>query len=264
MQVQLHGGLGGRTVPFHLVSAIVRTDGQPSVYQLVAEVAEGAAVQRAEEDRLLAGALQLPVGRTLRYRFTDFRGGISERLMCISVTLFGQFRLTTDNGASAAFEQRGGTLGCYDRQGPADSLLDLWLLAMGLTPLSTLAECWEDSPSAAILPVAWPVRIWAGLCRPLGAGVVSRFKRNRSDDDRCWVQTGSHELRLPGIVRRAQTSAMISPESGCLKLQIELDGRRMCAELLAIGQVADRGVPAWEHAVAAGIHDPVSAEASAT
>jgi hypothetical protein len=261
LQVQFHSGLGGSTVPFHLVSAIVRAKGRPPVFQLVARVGEGASVQRAEEDHSFSSAVHLPVGRTLRYRVTEADGAQSERLMCITVTLFGQFRLTTDRGASAAFEQRSGTLGFYDRLGSPDSLLDLWLLAMGLTPLSTIAESWEDSPPAALLPLGIRERLCVTLCRPLGAGIASRYERHRLDIDGCWIQSGSHELRLPGVTARAKTRVRVSPESGCVSLEFDQNGTRIHAELIATGQVADRGVPAWEQAVHAARHPDAQVEA---
>ncbi len=253
MQVQLHSGLGGRTVPFHLVSAIVRGDTGAPEYRLVAHVKEGASVQRAEEDHALASALQLPVGRTLRYRVTQGGSVAFERLMCIEVTLFGQFRVRTDKGASAAFEQRSGTLGFYDRKGPRDPLLDMWLLAMGLTPLSTLAESWADAPAAALLPLGVRERFWTSLVRPLGAGAASQYERSWSDAERCWIQVGRHELRFTGMACEARTLAQLSPESGCVRLEIQYGDAGMCAQLLAIGQVADRGVPAWEHSVATAL-----------
>jgi urea transporter/murein DD-endopeptidase MepM/ murein hydrolase activator NlpD len=255
MQVQFHSGLGGRTIPFHLVSAIVRAGAEVPEYRLVAHVGEGEAVQRAEEDHLLAGALQLPVGRTLRYSFTSGDGVSTERLMCVEVTLFGQLRLTTDKGASAAFEQRSGALGFYDRRGPHDPLLDLWLLSMGLTPLSTLAKSWEDAPPAALLPLRVQDRLWAALIHPLGVGAVSRYERGWSEAKACWIQAGLHELRLPGVVKQAKTRARIAPDAGCARLELEFDDETTTAELLAIGQVADRGVPAWEQSV--GVSDSV-------
>jgi hypothetical protein len=261
LQVQMHSGLGGGTVPFHLVSSIVQAGNRAPEYQLVAQVEEGCSVQRAEEVHALAAALQLPVGRMLRYRFVDADGAETERAMRVTVTLLGEFRLTTDSGASAAFEQRGGTLGFYDRRGPRDALLDLWLLALGLTPLSAIAESWGDAPSAALLPLRLRERVWAGLFRPLGTGVESRYERCWTDTQACWIQSGSHELRLPGLSARARTSVRVSPAAGCISLQLEERGRRVRADLLAVGQVADRGVPAWEQAVQGGVQAKPEAEA---
>jgi hypothetical protein len=60
-----------------------------------------------------------------------------------------------------------------------------------------------------------------------------------------WTQLGIHDLRF-GVRRRVNTTAVLSPESGCVTLELDCAGRRTRAELLAVGQLADRGVPAWE------------------
>jgi hypothetical protein len=260
LQVQRHGSLGGSTVPFHLVSSIVRSGDEAPQYLLVARVAEGGSVQRAEEDRQLATALQLPVGRTLRFRFTDDDGSTSDRTIRVDVTLIGQYRIKTDAGASAAFEQRNGTLGFYDRRGPKDPFLDLWLLSLGLTPLSTLARSWNDAPPAYLLPLGLWGRLGLALGRPLGAGLASHYEREWSADGRYWSQTGVHEPRVPGMSHRATTTAEVSPEYGCQKLTMSYRGKRSQADLLAMGQVADRGVPAWEQAVSSIRQTTVTAE----
>jgi hypothetical protein len=261
LQVQRHSSLGGATVPFHLVSSIVRSGDKAPKYRLVAEVTEGSSVQRADENHQLATALQLPVGRTLKYRFTDSDGSATERTMRVEVTLFGQYRLKTDRGASAAFEQRNGTLGFYDRHGPADPLLNLWLLALGLTPLSTLALSWDDAPPAQLLPLGLRARLGLAVRHPLGAGAASHYERAWSADGHIWSQAGTHELKIPGMSYQASTTAVISPEYGCLELNLNYRGTRIQAELLAIGQVADRGVPAWERDTPAARPRPASTEA---
>jgi hypothetical protein len=122
---------------------------------------------------------------------------------------------------------------------------------MGLTPLSTLAESWTDSPSSALLPLGLGGRIARWVNRPLGTGIRSRYERSWFDERHCWIQTGTHELSLPGVSAKSSTIVHVSPESGCISLQVDTEGKRRRAELLAIGQIADRGVPAWEQAVAA-------------
>ena len=249
MQVQRHGSLGGATVPFHLVSAIVGGYDEIPRYHLVARVGEGDTVQRAEEDHRLAAALQLQVGRTMKFCYTDADGSASVKNLRVDVTLFGQYRLTADSGASAAFEQRNGTLGFYDRRGPSDPVLDLWLLALGLTPLSTLAETWGDAPPAYLLPLRLWTRIGLAIVRPLGAGLASQYERMWSGDQHHWSQVGVHKLRVTGLSRRATSAAVVCPEFGCLTLSLDYGGATARAELLAVGQVADRGVPAWEEEI---------------
>jgi murein DD-endopeptidase MepM/ murein hydrolase activator NlpD len=250
LQVQRHGSLGGATVPFHLASAIVGSGDKTPSYHVVAEIDEGDSVRRAEEDRELADALHLPVGREFLYRFTDEHGHSSEHRLKVEVTLLGQFRVVTNDGASAAFESRNGTLAFYDRAGRRNAFLDLWLLALGLTPLSSVPERWEDSPPLALLPSSLSSRLWWALIRPLGAGIASRYERGWSDDSRCWLQKGTHEFAATGSRRLAETTAKITPENGCIQLEIQSKGRRLSAELMGIGQQADRGIPAWEREIA--------------
>ncbi len=245
LQIQRHGRLGGATVPFHLVSAIVCPQDAAPEYRLVASLREGDSIQRADEDALLAGALHLPVGRSLRYALTQDDGSTSEGRLRVEATFLGELRFVADSGASAAFEHRNGTLGFYDRQGPADPLLDLWLLALGLTPLSTLASSWRDRPSAQLFPLSGWDRLALHALHPLDAGAESHYERRWSDADREWTQSGIHELHF-GAHRRARTIAVLSPEGGCVTLELDCAGRRTRAELLAVGQLADRGVPAWE------------------
>jgi urea transporter len=251
LQVQRHAGLGGHTVPFHLVSAIVRRPEAPPHFQLVARVGEGDSVERAEEDRMLASTVQLPAGRFLKYRFRSRDGKPSERSLTVEITLYGQFRVVTERGASAAFEQRNGTLAFFDRQGPEDEFLDLWLLALGLTPLSATPMNWQDSPSARLLPVPWMARALIHLTHPLGVGLESRYERSAVEEGSgAWRQNGSHQLRLWGKTWRATSTVLLDAERGCAEIGLEHDGERVEAELIALGQIADRGIPAWERTAA--------------
>ena len=173
LQVQRHASLGSSTLPFHLVSSITRVDTGPQQFQLVARPRPGDSVQRAEEDFQLAGALQLPIGRTLTYVISEAEGQSREQDLRVDVSLLGQVRLQASNGASVAFEYQNSTLAFYDRQGKRDALLDVWCLALGLTPLSSGASHWLDSPPARLLPMNGWQRLMLAIIRPLGAGIES-------------------------------------------------------------------------------------------
>jgi len=54
---------------------------------------------------------------------------------------------------------------------------------------------------------------------------------------------------VKGMSRRATSTAVVCPKFGCLTLSLDYRGATVVAELLAIGQVADRGVPAWEEEI---------------
>jgi urea transporter len=252
LQVQQHASLGSSTLPFHLVSAVVRAEDGPTRFELVARPSEGDSVQRADEDFQLAAALQLPVGRTLTYAIEEADGTHRDERLRVDVSLLGQMRLNSESGASAAFEYQNSTLAFYDRQGNRDALLDLWCLALGLTPLSSSASRWQDSPPARLLPMRVWQRVMLALFRPLGAGLDSRYKREWIEEQGVWQQHGEHRLKAARRVLMATTLAVLSPASGCVRLSMECCGERRHAELNQLGQVADRGIPRWQAPVGPG------------
>lgn len=240
--------LGSPTVPFHLCSVITHdTQTQArQTFQLTARPAESMTVAPALRDDKLAAPLHLPVGRCLYFRFRAGKDhDWSERSLRVELTLLGQFRLVSDSGASVAFEETQGLLAFYDRQGGDDILLDMWLLAMGLTPLSSIAAQWQDKPPARLLPL----RRWQWILmkmRPLGAALNSHYQRDWDVRNSHWQQHGHHELKLlPGMSVHATTLASLSPQTGCTALSIQAAGQHWEAELQATGLIADNGVPAW-------------------
>ena len=244
LQVQRHASLGSSTLPFHLVSGIVERAEQAPQFRLVANPAEGDGVRRADEHPQLAAALQLPVGRTLTYFVTGPDGIGGERDLRIDVSLLGQMRIRTHGGASAAFEHQNATLAFYDRRGRPDPLLDLWYLGVGLTPLSSSAMAWEDAPPASLMPMTYGERLMLTLMHPLGAGIESHYERLRVADQDVWEQNGEHRLMLGRRTIRATTQAILSA-SGCVRLTMQCGERSWRAELIRVGQIADRGIPRW-------------------
>jgi hypothetical protein len=163
----------------------------------------------------------------------------------VELTLLGQFRLVSDSGASAAFEEINGVLAFYDRQGPKDLLLDSWMLANGLTPLTDRAHRWNDAPSASLLPLSIFQRIWLWLWRPLGCGLKTNYQRQWNHENGTWLQNGEHELHLGGRELSATTESILDPVYGCVRIKLELGLRQWLATLVDTGQVADQGVPGW-------------------
>jgi hypothetical protein len=246
LQVQRHAGLGGATVPFHLVSSIVSKEHESPRYEVFVQSLEvGSSVQRAEEDSRLAAAPQLSVGRELEYEFTDFDGSTRTEQLSVDVSLLGQYRVSAGR-ASAAFERRNGTLAFYDRQGPASIFLDAWLLAFGLTPLSASPKSWSDAPPVRLLPLARWERLALAVLRPLGTGLASRYERIWSTEDETFVQRGRHKLAIAGLVREIQSEGVLSPRDGCVRFSVTLHGRSASAQLSRVRQREDAGVPAWE------------------
>ena len=245
MHIQHGEALGSPTIPFHLHSVIMRSgEREPQTFQLISRPAELASVAPALRDEKIATPLHLPVGRRLYFSFrncTDEQW--TQRCLRVELTLLGQFRLISDSGASAAFEESSDILAFYDRQGGNDVFLDMWLLAMGLTPLSSAAPQWHDQASARLLPLHNWQRLLAQL-RPLGAALTSHYQRHWEPQSHQWRQTGQHTLcLLPRLPVHATTSATLSPVSGCSTMVMHAAGQQWEAVFEASGLTADNGVP---------------------
>lgn len=240
LHLHVQGGetLGSPTRPFHLSNIIVRSREGVREFRLFHRPAEGELLAAAPRDVRISSALPLSPGRVLNYRLRgrDGEAPVVGQLRS-EMTLLGQSRIATSSGASAAFEESPAVLGYYDRQGPREPLLDLWLLALGLTPLSALAESWVDRPPVRLLPIGPAGRLCIALLRPLGAGCESRYRRTWDDTTHSWRQDGEHVFRLlpwlPGecLQWRARTRAWIEPGRGVRRLQLAMPGRRFDAIL---------------------------------
>ena len=164
LQAQVAPTLGAQTTPFHFCGVVTGTG-----FQLAAQPAEGERLAAAMPDAHLAAALHLPAGRWLRYRFHDGRAETSRELR-VELTLLGQFRLISDRGASAAFEETDHAIGFFDRDDTADP--HLGVLALGLTPPA--ARSVERDASRRVSPCYPP----AAFARALRAS--RRPTRNRA------------------------------------------------------------------------------------
>ena len=246
LQVQRGAQLGSPTEPFHLCSLLRHQGDGTSEYLVNARPRLGDTLEAAVVDPRLATPLHLPVGRQFTYQVDgDGVPADTRRHLQVELTLLGQFRLVSDTGASAAFEEKNGVLAFYDRQGPKDILLDTWLLACGLTPLSENAHRWGDSPSAQLLPLdAWR-RVLLKAMHPLGCGLASRYQREFIAAEGAWRQSGQHELRLGASLLCAQTQCLIDPELGCRTMTFDFGARRWRAQLTELGLASDEGVPGW-------------------
>jgi hypothetical protein len=246
LQVQREASLGSNTQPFHLTGVLVGAEDKQLEYHLVARPTEGCSVQAAELDEQLSAQLHLPVGRTLRYVMNPPGGDQKiETELRVELTLLGQFRLVSDSGASAAFEEINGVLAFYDRQGAKDIMLDCWMLANGLTPLTDRAHRWHDAPSASLLPLSFIQHVWLWLWRPLGCGLNTLYQRTWDGESSKWIQNGQHLLKVGGRTLAAVTESILDPAYGCIQFKLEVDSRQWLCTLIDTGQVADRGVPGW-------------------
>ena len=145
MHVQDDEELGSPTRPFHLINVLVRMD-DSTEYHLYHLPQQGAKVAAAPRNEYLTAALHLLPGRILTYGLRVPGASDTRSIQLRSeLTLLGQSRLVVTEGISAAFVETPTVIGYYDRQGKPDALLDLWLLALGLTPLSCAADRWATA-----------------------------------------------------------------------------------------------------------------------
>ncbi|MFM9969833.1 MAG: urea transporter [Burkholderiales bacterium] len=230
LQVQSGEALGSPTHPFHLSCVLTRRDREAAPeLALHRRPEEGESVAFAANLVYLQRALHLPADRLLSYEVSQGPGQPSiQRTLRTWITLTGQFRLTADSGASAAYEETFAVFACYDRNRVADRFLDLWLLAQGFTPFSETAYSWRDSPPMQLLPVNLGHRCALALRYPLGGGLHSHYSRSWDTTSAAWLQVGEH--RLLGE-RTLTTRAWISPEHGCTRWEAKWDEHLWSAQL---------------------------------
>jgi murein DD-endopeptidase MepM/ murein hydrolase activator NlpD len=229
MHVQAGTELGSPTLPFHLTNIVERREQGAREFKLSAAPAAGVCVALAPVDERLASALRLPIGQPHSY-YLESDGASRACVFKAELTLLGQQRIAVTGGrgaavsvASAAFQDTSAVVGYYDRAGGGCLALDMWLLALGLTPLSTAANRWRDRPSLSLLPLRAHERLLVALLRPLGGGCNSHYERCWDQATQSWLQKGVHELRLlPGLVWRARTQAWIAPGLGVLRIRLQV------------------------------------------
>ncbi len=220
LHVHLQSGpqLGAATRPWHFSHVL---DSAQGTLHLDLQPRLGQTLCRPRLDRGLADALHFPVGRQFHYVWR----GRTTRLE-VQLDLLGQFWLRSDSGARVALIESAELLAAFDRQGPADPLLDLWILALGLTPFYTPGGSWNDRPPASLLGH----HRWT-------PNLQSHYHRDLLSDGQ-WLQVGRHGT--------FSTRATLHPRLGCT--QLELHGARglmLGAELHEVGLRADQGIPAW-------------------
>ena len=246
LQVQRTAELGSPTYPFHLCSIMHHKSEGVSEYRVVSRPDIGDRIEAAAVDEGLAAQLHLPVGRQLTYELEGhgIKGKITRELQ-VELTLLGQFRLTSDTGASAAFEETNGVLAFYDRQGPVDILLDTWILANGLTPLTESAHHWQDSPPAYLLPLNLQQKFLLWLMRPLGCGLDSLYQRHWDNIHRVWKQQAQHQVKIGTTIWRVDTESDIDLEIGCKQILMIFNTNSWHARLVEAGLASDEGIPGW-------------------
>jgi hypothetical protein len=130
-----------------------RRRGDELEWRLACVPDQGDRVQAARTDAILAGALALPVGRRLGFEVRE--GSSVPRLWMVetTLTLAGQLRLTGERASLAAVSGPR-AFALYERQGHADPWLDLFALALGLTPLAEASGPWAIAHPSRLVACA--------------------------------------------------------------------------------------------------------------
>ena len=231
LQAQGDGELGSPTRPFHLTQVLVRR-AQMREFRLFHLPEPGEALSSALSDERLAEAMRLPRDRALVYLFRGTEGHAQQFSLHAKLTLLGQSRLESATGASAAYEETAAVVGYYDRNQQTDRMLDLWLLAVGVTPFSAVADRWHDRPPARLLPLSLGQRLLCALLHPLGLSCESTYQRRWDEANGAWLQEGRHLLTpAPGLRWRCESQAWIVPGIGVQRLRLELPGGTWQADL---------------------------------
>lgn len=276
LHVQTGAGAGAATLPFHLDNALVRArdeksalagrqDNVPNVpsvpnilyasnWRLACIPALGERVQAARTDAVLAAALALPIGRQLGFEVRAGKNKPHAWALETTLTLAGQLRLTGERASLAAISGPN-VFALYDRQGGADPWLDLFALALGLTPLAAEAENWSDAPPARLFPASRAARAALWLGRPLGASLTSRYQRERRADPDIWRQHGWHAIEItPGWREVFETEVDIAPAGGIVRIVGRRADHVMEMRLTTLAQTPDQGIPAWQVEIEAEPH----------
>ena len=156
LQVQRDDELGSPTRPFHLTNVLVRNVMHSREFRLFHLPGQDEEVSTALSDERLASAMRLSRDKILSYRLRGPDGDAVAATLRAKLTLLGQSRLETGRGASAAYVETSAVLGFYDRNARRDPMLDLWLLALGLTPLSAVSAPGRRPPPPRPPPPSAP------------------------------------------------------------------------------------------------------------
>lgn len=241
LQVQSLALVGSATHPFHFVGVVSHT------FCPVLCPTVGASVQRVEKNVHIAHCFQFLAGRYYRFRFQEPGGAWVNRTLQVKLNLYGQFRLENEQGGSCVFETHENMLIFHQREGRPDSFLDIFILSLSITPYTDQTSKWEDAPSSALLPLpTWKQWLFSFL-QPLDPGLKSRYRRTWDVHYKCWRQTGEHRRQgIVGIQNSLSTEVVFYTEQPFMCITAHLGKKSWVLELLAMGQTADAGVPAWE------------------
>lgn len=247
MHVQLTPLVGDRTVPFHL-AGIVEALSTTQMFRLNSRPQEGATVLSPTKNTALRRALRLRVGSQFNYDVVCKNGASSIDCLTVSLDLSGQFWFQSRNGAKAAFSLTEDLLALFGRTGKANSFLDSFVLAVGLTPLVEGNITWTDRVPYRLLPLSPLWRILCCTLDPFNSCANSTYSRWWDTSSQTFVQTGTHSIYLLfGLLKwSCCTEAILCEVDGLIRFKLKING---CKENLVAANLAvcslqeDNGIP---------------------
>lgn len=248
LHLQYTPTLGSATIPFHFVECITEQATQRQYH---------AFWQPALHDRLtpmtphksLRQGFRWQVGQYMDVEYRNAADIPQRHRFTVKLSLEGEFQLHSDTGARISFYHSGSALHCYNRQGPSDAALDLWLLALDTVPFSNQPLQWHTQQDLSLLPFNW----WQGallhVLKPLGGLFHSYVQRHASNDPAQPFQSATHSVTLlPGLQWQCQTRSFFSAKTGCQHIECHTPTGLHRLLVMQTGLISDHGIPAIDDA----------------
>ncbi len=245
MHVQESPRLGSRTLPFHLTDVIVPDEGS-AYYALNVIPKEKQTVIAPIRNHALKKAFKLSVGSRLEFDCRVGKNNAAETKCYLETALdpFGQFYLFSDKGASVAFTLNDDLVAFHNRAGKPDSLLDAFVLAVGLTPFVEAVTNWQDLTPIKFLPLPLHLRVLCAVFMPWHKLAVSFYERTWDSQLKRWVQKAEHKLQLGLIKWSCKTEVHLCESLGVLYLEVSRHGETLQSAMLAAQSIReDNGIP---------------------
>lgn len=244
MHLQDGPNLGSPTLPFHLTDVIV-SQGRESFYSLNMVPQELETIVAPIRNTALKRALKLSVGSRMEFELSrGTEGGASKSYLESHLDPFGQFYLVSDKGAKVAFTLNEDLVAFYNRTGKKDSLLDAFVLSVGLTPFVEAVTNWQDLTPIKLLPLPLHLKLIAQLFLPWHRLALSSYERNWDVQLKRWVQKAEHKLQLGLIKWSCKTEVHLCESLGVLYLEVSTHGETLQSAMLAAQSIReDNGIP---------------------
>ena len=242
LHIQKTALLGSPTIPFHLTQVLTQGETQESTFRLYSRPLQGEFVSPLVTDSGLKQALHLPVGKQLLYRFKRNNEEWETRILNVTVDPTGRFCLESNLGAKTCFIEDQQMLSFYERNHVEDDFLDMFVLALSVTPFGEESLKWRDRPSKTFLShslVSSAQRLhWFWIH---SKDLTSDYYRTWDDDQSVWQQRAKHTLGN-GKQVSITTNVLIKPNIACTKLSLNDKNNKWLAELHTFGINDDVGI----------------------